>query len=314
VKPFTPSDLPMANGKIYHLDITPEQLAKDIIIVGDPDRVPFIAEQCLVSRECEAYHRGLRTVTGKAKDGLRVSILTSGMGSPSLEVVLGEVMVLNEIDFNTKTRKEKYDTVHIIRVGTSGALQHDTELGVPILTAYAVGMDNSGLFYDAPYPDEGCQVIERAVQSTLDRVVTSPRFKGAIHPYVSRADPTLVDYMVQSAAAQGVKVIKGISVSNSGFFGSQGRDIGRVPLTVPDIDGHLAALGPIHAGLRIENMEMEASLLLHYMGAHGYRAGTICPAIANRREETFLNAYMQHIKDSTLIALETLSRLRKLDH
>ena len=311
MKAIAASDLPVANGKIYHLAITSEQLAKDIIIVGDPDRVTIIADEYLVKREFEAFHRGLRTITGTTKDGLRVTVVTSGMGTPSLEIVLGEIVALNEIDFATMTRKPSHEMINIIRVGTSGGLRKETQLGTPILTAYAVGLDNTGLFYDAPYADDGCRVIEKKVRDAIHEVVKSPRFKTAIHPYVARADPTLVQAMEESARERKVRVIKGVTASSAGFFANQGRDIARVSPTVVDVDWVLGSLGAVHEGLAIENMEMESSFLLHFMGALGYRAGSICPAIANRKEETFTASYVQNVKDSTEVALGALAKLRK---
>lgn len=79
---FNPSDLPIMDGKIYHLQLKPEEMARDIIIVGDPDRVPFIADEYFAEKEVDVNHRGLRTITGITKDGSqRVSIITSGMGT-----------------------------------------------------------------------------------------------------------------------------------------------------------------------------------------------------------------------------------------
>ncbi|MBI4859603.1 MAG: nucleoside phosphorylase [Candidatus Riflebacteria bacterium] len=305
------SDLPVANGKIYHLNIAPEQLASDIIIVGDPDRVTIIADEYLVTREHEAFHRGLRTITGTTREGLRVSVVTSGMGTPSLEIVLGEIVALNEIDFATMTRKPHHDKINIIRVGTSGGLQSQTRLGTPILTAYAVGLDNTGLFYDADYPDPGCLAIEKAIRQAIDGAVRSTRFKGTIHPYVSRADPAVVEAMEESARERHVTVKKGITVSSAGFFCNQGRDIARVPPSIPDVDAVLGSIGDLHEGLRVENMEMESSFLLHFMTALGYGAGAICPAIANRKQETFTASYVQNVKDATEVALAALMKLRR---
>jgi hypothetical protein len=85
---FRPSDLPIMHGKVYHLDLKPEELARNIIIVGDPERVPFIAEEYFTAKEVDRFHRGLRTITGFVKEtAQRVSIVTSGMGTPSLEII-----------------------------------------------------------------------------------------------------------------------------------------------------------------------------------------------------------------------------------
>lgn len=310
VGPYKTSDLPVFNNKVYHLDLCPEELAKNIIIVGDPERVPFIAEEFLSDCEVDRSHRGLRTVTGRSREtGQRVSITTSGMGTPSLEIVLNELVALNEIDFGTMTRKEQFQPLTVIRVGTSGGLQHDTALGTLIVTDYAVGLDNTGLFYDT-LCDNSCEMLEKRVRETIETATAeNSRFKGKILPYVSRTDSELVSLMEREADKLGVTYKKGITVSNSGFFANQGRDISRVPVTAPDLDSLLAKMDTGIPGLRIENMEMEASFLLHFLGGLNYRAGAICAVIDNRREDRFAEHYTDYIKDAVRVALRTFSSI-----
>jgi len=306
--PYNASDLPVFNNKVYHLGLHPEELARNIIIAGDPERVPFIAEEFLGDREVDRSHRGLRTITGTCREtGQRVSITTSGMGTPSLEIVLNEIVALNEIDFSTRTRKEVIKPLTIIRVGTSGGVQHDTSLGTLIVTDYAVGLDNTGLFYSPAFYDERCEMLEEKVREIINGAAArTSRFKGKIFPYVSRAASDITAGMEREADKLGVRYKKGITVSSSGFFANQGRDISRVPVTVSDIDGLLASLDTGIPGLRIENMEMEASFLLHFMGGLGCRAGVICAVIDNRREDCFAAHYTHYIKDAVRVALRTL--------
>jgi len=308
IGPYNASDLPVFNNKVYHLDLNPEELAKDIIIVGDPERVPFIADEFLGDCEVDRTHRGLRTITGTFREtSQRISITTSGMGTPSLEIVLNEIVALNEIDFNTMTRKEDFEPLTIIRIGTSGGLQHDTALGTLIVTDYAIGMDNTGLFYSPPLHDKGCEMLEGRVREIIESAADrKSRFKGNIFPYVSRANSEITASMEREADKLGVRYRKGITVSNSGFFANQGRDISRIPVTVPDIDGLLASLDTGIPGIRVENMEMEASFLLHFMGGLGHRAGVICAVIDNRKEDRFAAHYTHYIKDAVRVALRAL--------
>jgi uridine phosphorylase len=195
--PFNDSDLPIFSEKVYHLDLAPEELAENIIIVGDPERIPFIAEEFFENLEVDRSHRGLRTITGTVKEtGQRLTLTTSGMGTPSLEIVLNEIVALNEIDFSRRTRKEEFDMLNIIRIGTSGGIQADTDLGTLIITDYAVGLDNTGLYYDAPFADQGCKTLEQRIRDSINTVVSSEaRFIGEIFPYVSRAHPEIVTDM-----------------------------------------------------------------------------------------------------------------------
>jgi uridine phosphorylase len=308
---FEPLDLPIMDGKVYHLKLEPEELANHIIIVGDPERVPFIADEFFDTREVDRSHRGLRTITGSVKDtGQRVSVLTSGMGTPSLEIVLNEIVALHEIDFRAMTRKTEYDRLIIIRVGTSGGIQSNTELGTLIVTEYVIGLDNTGFFQDAPYPDQFCQRLEEKIREAIDKEIPrDSRFKGKLFPYVSRADPVLADALECEAQILRVSCKRGVTVSNSGFFANQGREVSRVPLTVPEIDGVLAAVDTGIQGFKIENMEMEASFLLHFMGALGHGAGCICPVIDQRRKGVFMHDYTHSIRDAARVALQALRRL-----
>lgn len=311
--PFTDSDLPITpDGKAYHLDTKPGEIASDIIIVGDPDRTTALAEEYLEEGYVPYNHRGLRTITGRTKDtGQEVSFVTSGMGTPSLEIVVQEIVALNEIILETRKRKGKWEQINIIRVGTTGGLRKETPLGIPLITEYVMGMDSTGLHYNAPIPDEYCAKLEELVEPAInDAIPDEHRFKGKIHPYASMASPAVVEALERYAIDEGIEYKKGITVSNAGFFANQGRHISRIDPTVPDIDAIFAELDPGN-GLRFENMEMEASFLLHFMGGLGYNAGCICTAIANRREDTFDHHYEQNIMTAGKVALGALYDLRQ---
>ena len=311
--PFSASDLPITpDGRAYHLNTKPGEIASDIIIVGDPGRSTALAKEYLQEGYREEYNRGLRTITGKTKDtDQEVSFVTSGMGTPSLEIVVQEIVALNEIIVETKKRKQDWDQINIIRVGTTGGLRKETTLGIPLITKYAIGMDSTGLHYDTPIPDKYCEHLEELVEPAInDAIPEGSRFKGKIHPYASMATPSVVEALERYAIREEIEYKKGITVSNSSFFAAQGRHISRIEPTVPDIDAVFAELDPGN-DLRFENMEMEASFLLHFMGGLGYNAGCICTAIANRREDTFDHKYEQNILTAGKVALGALYDLRQ---
>ena len=322
--PYTPSDLPIdEEGRIYHLQIKQGQIAPDILLVGDPGRAEMIGSTFLRDLELEHEHRGLVMVTGTSEltgeqatiiSPLRTTVATSGIGTSSLEIVVQELVALNEIDFATRTRKTEFPRLHVLRVGTSGGLQASTALGTPIITSYAIGLDNTGLFYEAPYPDETCERLEQELDHVVKGAMSpESRFYGKIHPYVSRAEPALVDALLEAATTLGVPVKRGLTASNSGFFAPQGRDTAREKPSVPELDRILAEYDPGVGGQRIENMEMEASFLIHFLGGLGHWAGAICAAIANRREETFDHRYQEAIKNATRVALLALATARSRD-
>jgi uridine phosphorylase len=321
---FSPSDLPMdGKGRIYHLQIKPEQIAPDILLVGDPGRAELIGSEFLHDIELEHEHRGLVTVTGKSEisgqqatiiSPLQTTVSTSGIGTPSLEIVASELVALNEIDFASGTRKAEFPRLHVIRVGTSGGLQASTQLGTPIITSYAIGLDNTGLYYEASYADESCWQLEQELQQLIERSMPADsRFLGRIHPYVARATPEMVDALVRSSKFLGVATKVGLTASAPGFFAPQGRNIARVQPSLPNLDQILAEFDPKLNGQRVENMEMEASFLIHFMGGLGYWAGTICPAIANRRQDTFDVTYQDAVRNTVQVALLALADLRSRD-
>lgn len=322
--PFTAADLPIdEEGRIYHLQIKPEQLARDILIVGDPGRAEMIGESFLKDVEFTHEHRGLVTMTGKSDisgqqatviSPPRTTVTTSGMGTPSLEIIIQELVALNEIDFNSRKPKADYPKLQIIRVGTSGGLQSDTKLGTPIITSYSIGTDNTGLFYDTPYPDTHCKRLEEEIHNLIkSKMNPGARFYGKIHPYVARADPKIVSALQEAAETLGIHSKVGLTVSCSGFFTPQGRNVTRIEPTLPNIDQVFAQFDPGLNGQKVENMEMEASFLNHFFSGLGYSSGAICIAIANRQDNTFDSQYQESVKNSIRIALLALSLARGFD-
>jgi len=319
--PFTAADLPVDDeGRIYHLQVEPGQISTDILLVGDPGRAELIGDTLLRDLEFKHENRGLVTLTGTAEftknrttiiAPIRTSVATSGMGTPSLEIVLNELVALNEIDFQTRTRKPAFPRLHIIRVGSSGGLQASTKLGTPIITTYAIGLDNTGLYYEAPPPDPNTERLEEELGRVINNAINiKSRYYGKIFPYVARAEPALVSALVEASTILGVPVKTGLTVSAPGFFAPQGRNIGRWKPSLPDPDRILAEFDPMLEGQRVENMEMESSFLLHFLGGLGYWAGSICPAIANRRKDTFTARYQEAMKNAARVALLALAIVR----
>lgn len=319
--PFTATELVIdEEGRIYHLQVKPDQIAPDILIVGDPGRAEIIGSTFLRDIEFEHEHRGLVTITGTSDitgeqatiiSPVRTTVTTSGIGTSSLEIVVTELVALNEIDFETRTPKTDFPRLHIIRVGSSGGLQASTRLGTPIITSYSIGLDNAGVYFEAPYQDENCKRLEEELdQMIMDSMSIESRFYNKIHPYVSRAEPNVVNGLLEAAENLGVPAKLGLTTSSPGFFAAEGRDICRVKPSVPDLDKIFSEYDPRLGGQRVENMEMESSFLFHFLGCLGYWAGTICPTIANRQENTFDHHYQESIKDTIKVALLALAILR----
>lgn len=310
-KTLTPSELPLRDGRVYHLDLAPHELARNVLIVGDPDRVPFFSDEFLEERETDRLHRGLRTITGRAREtGQRITITTSGMGTPSMEIVLNELVALNELDLSTRRRKDSFTPLTIVRVGTSGGLQPETEPGALVITDYGIGLDNTGAYYDISMPDAECGMLERRAGSLIEEALSpDARFRGGFHPYAARADARLRVALEREALRLGAPCKRGVTVTSPGFFAEQGRGISRITSTVPDLADLMASLDTGLPGLKVENMEMEASFFLHFLGGLGYRAGVVCVVINKRKEGSFLADYNEHVRNAGLVALRALAVL-----
>lgn len=323
---FTAADLLAgAQGRAYHLNIAATLLAPNVIICGDPERVPVVAANFLHDCCEPVHHRGLTTITGLSEHEQRVTVTTSGMGTPSLEIITRELSALQRVDLvghelrpathaNWTVGVDAAPEVQampppfsIIRLGTSGSLQRDIPIGAAIITDWAVGLDNAGLFYDIPAP-AGAEALEASVgQAVNDAIPAGHRFKGAIRPYAARASRTVVERLQRSAVALGYQHAVGTTVTAPGLFAAQGRPVEGVTNTVPDLDQVLANLVP-PTGQRLTNFEMEAAMLLH-LGAHfGWQVGAICVAIANRRDDSANTTdYNQAVMRAAKIAIDSFA-------
>lgn len=305
-KRLTPDDLPITHGRVYHLDLAPEELARHVIVVGDPDRVPVLAEEFLATREVDRFHRGFRTITGVAAEtGQRVSFVTSGIGAPSTEIVLNELAALNEVDFATMTRREQWQPLTLVRLGTSGGLNPATPVGTLVLTDYVVGLDNTSLYYDIPLPDEACALLEERVHSVLSGTeLPGSRFAGRIVPYAAKSDRGLLTSLSDAAGSLGLPWTRGLTISSAGFFAEQGRGVARVGTTQVNLLDALEHLSSPLPEVELQNMEMEAGFFLHFLGGMGYRAAAVCVVINQRASGIFMADYRRQMLGGARLILE----------
>ena len=126
---------------IYHLSLKPENIATDLVFVGDPDRVDKVTQH-FDTIEFSTHKREFKTTTGTYK-GKRVSVISTGIGADNIDIVLNELDALVNINLKTRTIKEKHTALSIVRIGTSGSLQKDIPLDSFLLSTHA--MDMNGL-------------------------------------------------------------------------------------------------------------------------------------------------------------------------
>ena len=304
VEPVRDSELIVVEGgRIYHLGLTPDQIAKQVLVVGDPARADLVAGH-FDSVKHEVGNREYVTRTG-TYNGMPVTVIATGIGTDNNEITLVEAFGLNEFDLEQKTRNEGAEPLTVIRIGTSGGPQEDVELGTLAIAKYGLGLDNTGMFYEFAAPDGTVTRIEdEAYRILTEATPDDRRFKGKLHPYASKLSPEVVEALAKHAVGDSVV---GITASSSGFYGCQGREIPGLPITVPGLQEHLAELDV--DGNRVVNFEMETSLLGHLTGLMGYRGGTICAVIANRPRGTFMEDYSPAIHRAIETALDAMFEL-----
>ncbi len=293
------------NGQraMYHIGLTPDQITPNIFFVGDPARADLVASH-FDSIEHRVQCREFTSRTGKYK-GMPVMVLGTGIGTDNVEISLVELFCLNEFDLQTKMKKENNRPLTIIRLGTSGSPQEDIDIGTLAISKYSLGLDNTGLYYDVPCPDEIAEKIEKeAYRIITEATPDGRRFKGKIHPYVSRSSPELVDALAKAAKEN---FVIGITATASGFYGPQGREITGLDITVPGLQEKLAKIDI--EGNRLVNLEMESSLIAHLSQKMGYRAATMCMVIANRPKGEFLSNYKKEMERSIKAGLEAMLAL-----
>lgn len=270
------SELPLQpSGAIYHLNLFPEELADNVILVGDPGRVSMFSE-LLDNVEVKKQNRELVTHTGTYK-GKRVSILSTGMGTDNIDIVLNELDAVANIDLTTREVKPEHRTLNLVRVGTSGAFQGDIPVGSFVASAEGFGIDGVLQFYEhAQYGDKA--LVDAFVQHTSwnERL---PR------PYCTKASPDLLKRIA-------FDMRHGVTVSAPGFFGPQGRQV-RAKLMYPEVTDKMKTFD--FNGRRITNMEMECSALYGLSNVLGHNPLTICLIIANRVTHDFLDSYHDKI-------------------
>ncbi len=265
MKHFAESELIInEDGSIFHLHLKPEQLAYKIILVGDPDRVSLVSSH-FDKIECEVSNREFHSVTGTYK-GKRITVQSTGIGCDNIDIVVNEMDALANIDFKTRTEKEKLHQLTFVRVGTCGGLQPDTPAGTFIASEKSIGFDGLLNFYAGR--NDVCDLdFEEQFKIHMN---WNPQLCA---PYVIDNDKELIERIAKN------DMVRGVTIACGGFFGPQGREL-RIPLADPDQNAKVERFE--FNGLKITNFEMESSAVAGLSRLMGHKAMTCCMVIANR--------------------------------
>jgi len=271
-----------ADGSIYHLNLLPEDIANTIITVGDPDRVAEIS-QYFDKIELRKGKREFITHTGYVGKK-RITVLSTGIGTDNIDIVLNELDALVNINFDSRTVKPQLTSLAIIRIGTSGAIQEDIPMGSILASTYGLGLDTL-MHYYASSADDKTEQLRKALITQLELPLQ-------IQPYLSAADPGLLHHF-------GKDMMQGITATAPGFYAPQGRQL-RVKNVFPDLISRLNRFQ--YAQHRISNLEMETAGIYALANQLGHRALSINAILASRVK----NAFSPHPKKIVQGAIKTV--------
>ena len=252
-----------SDGSIFHLHIRPEQLARNVILVGDPGRVAMF-KPYFQTLECEGASREFVWATGVYNNS-RITVLSTGIGTDNIDIVMTELDALANIDFATREVKPEHTTLNVVRLGTCGALQPEIPLGAFILSHISIGFD--GLMNWYANREEVTNVdMEQAFMKHMNWPKDLPT------PYFVSASQKLIDLFADST-------VRGMTISSPGFYGPQGRVV-RQGLAMPNMLEDIESFR--YEDRKITNFEMEGSAIAGIAGHLGHEAITVCCAIAHR--------------------------------
>jgi len=280
-----------SDGSIYHLHLLPEDIAEDIILVGDQARVKVVAAN-FDTIELEKSNREFFTITGTYK-GKRLTVISTGIGTDNIDIVINELDALVNIDFKKREIKKNKKSLNFIRIGTSGGLQQEINAGDFVLSTNAVGFD-SVLNY---YKDIDTISDKNAVNKFLNQV----NWKESLpKPYIVEASEKLIKLFNNK------DFHFGYTISSPGFYGPQGRIL-RLDNFNKNINTQIQNFE--YKNNKINNYEMECSAIYGLSALLGHNALTVCVIIANRVNKSFVNDYKPIVEKLIVKVLDKLVEL-----
>lgn len=280
-----------SDGTIFHLHLLPEHLSDIVILVGDPGRVETVAAN-FETREVSIQNREFQTVTG-LYNGVRMTVISTGIGTDNIDIVLTELDALANIDFSTREVKDEFRQLTLLRLGSSGALQEDIKIGDFVFARYSVGFDGLLNFYKGRD-----QVSELDMEKEFTKFVGWDEKLAA--PYFVESSPQIWELFKDS-------VTEGVTISAPGFYAPQGRWLRLEPADIL-LNQKIEIFR--YNTLRITNFEMESSALAGLSKLMGHRAATLCAIIAQRVAQDANTEYKDFMQDMIKISLDKLSKIK----
>ncbi|WP_406826749.1 nucleoside phosphorylase [Pedobacter sp. KACC 23697] len=277
------------DGSIYHLNLLPGDIADTVITVGDPDRVIEVSKH-FDKIEFKKGKREFITHTGYVGKK-RITVLSTGIGTDNIDIVLNELDALVNVDFETREVKKELTPLNIIRVGTSGAVQPDIPMGTILASSYGLGMDALMNYY--------VQQLSGEEQLLLDDIRVHFGQLNNINPYLTAADDGLLNTI-------GKDMVRGITLTAPGFYAPQGRIV-RAKNAVPDFIGLINSFR--HNQQRITNLEMETAGIYALAKVLGHKALSVNAILASRVKFEFSKKPDKIVEQAIKTVLERIELL-----
>lgn len=289
MKPIPSSELVLnPDGSIYHLKLHPEQLAEHVIVVGDQARVEEISRH-FDTIEHKVQNREFVTHTGFYR-GKRITALSTGIGTDNIDIVMNELDALVNIDLEQRVPRTEQQSLHIVRIGTSGTICEDIPVDSVLASTHGLGFDGLMHFYRFHANESEAHLCE-AIIAALSLPATMNK------PYLVECDTALFAKISSG-------YFTGITATASGFYGPQGRQI-RLEPAVVDLNERMMQFRM--GENRITNFEMETSALFGLARLLGHKAATVCVIIANRVRKEYSKNYKPPMQQLIVDVLDRLS-------
>ncbi len=281
-----------ADGSVYHLGIKPENIGEKVILVGDPERVKKVSKS-FKKVHFESENREFHSITGIYKNQ-KITVLSTGIGTDNIDIVLNELDVLANLDLKKKKWKKSFKSLKILRLGTTGGVQERHSVGTIVGSAYALDLGALHLFYQ------------------FRRSENEKKLTASFHEYFHQKYPRVENKFVWAFEAsesfhglcEKFKIVQGITVTACGFYGPQGRGLGRLELNYPHLPNELKDF--CYQGCFITNFEMETAGIYMLGKALGHQVGSLSVILANRSLNQFSENPDREVEKLIQIGLEAI--------
>jgi uridine phosphorylase len=284
---FSSTDLIInPDGSTYHLHIRPDQLPHKIILVGDPERVPFVSKY-FDKINYKIHKREFVSHIGQFRNQ-PIAVVSSGIGADNVEIVMNELDALVNIDFKTRYAMDQKISLELIRIGTSGSIQEDIPVDSFLVSKAAIGFDNLAQFY-------GFESKNMLDTEALNVWCQQINYKFPV--YGAKASEKLIKQF--SAISQ-----QGFTLTAPGFYAPQGRTV-RMKSLLPDFLSDVSKTK--FAGETITNIEMETAAYYAFSASLGHEMISLNAILANRLTHEFSKNPENQIKCLIELALDLIA-------